>query len=133
LRRSFWLAVRRPFSIVKASGDAHEGLDLAVVRDVGVDLVDRGLDVGAGRVAGDQEGQVRAGVADQHALRGGGAGVEELLLDRLRGDVVARLGDEDVLDAADDLEVAGAAQLALIAGVEPAVAIASAVASGRFQ
>ena len=64
---------------------------------------------------------MRAGVADQHALAGGGAVVEELLLDRLGGDVVARLGDQDVLHAADDLEVAFEVQFALIAGEEPAV------------
>src|SRR4051794_6844243 len=68
----------------------------------------------------DQGDQVGPAVADHHALRDVGA-LLDLGLEVRRRDVLAARGDDDVLLAAGDREVAVGVDLPDVAGVEPAV------------
>src|SRR6185503_18476533 len=61
-------------------------------------------------------------IADEHDVLRGGKQVEQLVFNRLGGDVVAGVEDDQVLDATGNLPVPCRADFSLIAGMEPAVA-----------
>ena len=73
-------------------------------------------------VDGDQRGDERLPVADHHALADQRVRPDPVLQHR-RGDVLAAGGDDDLLLAPGDLQVAVVVELAQVAGVEPAVGV----------
>ena len=72
-------------------------------------------------VDGDQRGDERLAVADDHALADQGVGADPVL-EHGGGDVLAAGGHQDLLLAAGDPDEALVVDLADVAGVEPAVA-----------
>ncbi len=70
----------------------------------------------------DQGGQVRLLVADDDRLLDERRGLQGVL-DLGRRDVLAAGGDDDVLDAVDDLDVGAVDPLADVAGVQPPVGV----------
>ena len=85
------------------------------------------------RVEGDQRGDERAAVADDHALADQRVGADPVLEHGGR-DVLAARGHQDLLLAAGDPQEAVVVELAEVAGVEPAVgSSASAVAASLSQ
>jgi hypothetical protein len=72
-------------------------------------------------VQGDQGGDIGAVVADDDALADRGAAAETVLQDG-RGNVLAAGGDEDVLLAAGDGEVAVLVEVPEVTGREPVLA-----------
>ena len=92
------------------------------MREIGIDGVDRELDGGGIKFAGDEHADIAARIAYENDLLGGGEKLGEFVFDWLGRELVAGIEHEQVLNAADDAPVAAAVDFALIAGVEPAVA-----------
>ena len=88
----------------------------------GVEALDGGGHRLGGHVARHEHRKARLAVAHQDDLLGLGAQLLELLLEGLGGDVVAALGDDEVLDPSDDPQVA-VLDVHLIARVEPALRV----------
>ena len=95
---------------------------LFVVRQVRIYCVHCSLCLLPGDGSCNDGGKKTTAVSHQHNLLGSGQIIQQLILDRLRCDVVARPQNNQVLDAPDDAPVPCRVDLALIAGMKPAVA-----------
>ena len=145
-RFSFSVGVTSSCSIVKSRGQDREPLDLLVARALAVDVVDDALHerdharvarqrrhvaadalrlrplADLGLVERDERGRVGLAVADDERL-GDELRRLEVVLEVLRGDVLAAGGDDDVLLPVGDLDEAVRVDLGDVPRVEPAVRV----------
>src|SRR5215510_5372403 len=98
-----------------------ESVDAFVMRQLGVDPLQGLLDLLAFDIAGDERGQETPPVAHHHALLRAGQIEQDLFFDRFWRDVVARIENDQVLDATDDGPIALLVNFALITRAEPTV------------
>src|SRR5208282_1227116 len=98
--------------------------NLLVVGKINVHGFNRGLNArfleSICRTGGNKRGKKAALIAQQHNLLSFGQSGGEGLLERLRRDVMARIENDEVLDAAGDPPIAARVRLALIARMKPA-------------
>src|ERR1700740_327001 len=87
-----------------------------------IDCVESRLHLSGCHVASYKQGQKTAAITDHHRKLRGRQMRQNLVLNRLRRNVMAGVEDEKVLNSADNFPISRGVHLALIAGVKPAVA-----------
>src|SRR5262245_27885153 len=96
-----------------------ESMDAFVMRQLGVDRFQGPLDLLAFDIAGYERGQETPPVAHHHALLRADQIEQDLFFDRFWRDVVARIEDDQILDATDDGPIALLVNFALITRAKP--------------
>src|SRR5712691_6877759 len=96
--------------------------NLLVVRQCPIQSIQRRLHLLAGYAAGHDCRKISAPISHKHNLLRSRNVLQQLILDRLRSDVVTRAKNNEVLDSADNAPVAFCVDLALVPSMKPTVA-----------
>jgi len=100
-----------------------EPAHLLIMRQFGVDCIQRGLHLGLTNASGNDSRKITAAVAHEHHLRRSGKTSQDIFFNRLGRNVVTGGKDNQVLDPSHNPPIPCLVYFPLISGMEPTVTL----------